>query len=551
MTRWRVGLALALAVGLAVPLLWAVAGAADPAAWPDADALARLLLLWRTTLVLVAATLALSLPAGVALAVLLERTDLPGRGLFAAALTATLFVPLPLFTSAWQVVLAWVRDGVGGVWSPWSVGMGSAAWIHAAAGLPWVVLLVGWGLRGVERDLEEDASLVVGPAGVLWRVSLPRCAASVAAAALWVALQTATEITVTDVMQVSTAAEEVYTQFVTTGGGDPLARAVAASLAQVLAFVALVAVLARQADRLIPAAGAQARAAVVVGLGPARWPAACLVGLLVLGLTAVPVGGLLWRAGLSGRPAAWSAPALGKQLAQAAAADAWVVLESLATAGAAGALCGVLALLACWLARESAWLRAGLLVLLAVAWAMPGPVVGLGLKGTIEALLRVAPWPVGPVLDRLLWQGPSYAPVVWVHVIRLLPFAVAFLWPVVRLLPRELFEGARLDGASPAQEFRHLVVSLRWPAALRAALAVAALSLGELSGGKMVSTPGAQSYAELVFAQMHYGVTADLAAQCLLLLAVVLAAGAAVVGAGRSRVLPLTGPTRPARGPER
>ena len=45
------------------------------------------------------------------------------------------------------------------------------------------------------------------------------------------------------------------------------------------------------------------------------------------------------------------------------------------------------------------------------------------------------------------------------------------------------------------------------------------LSLGELSAGKLVSTPGLATYAEELFTQMHYGVTNDLAARCLLLLA--------------------------------
>src|SRR5207245_646540 len=114
-------------------------------------------------------------------------------------------------------------------------------------------------------------------------------------------------------------------------------------------------------------------------------------------------------------------------------------------------------------------------------------------------------------------------PLIWVYIVRFLPLAVAFLWPLVRLLPRELLEAGRLEGAGPAQELVRIVTPLLWPACLRAALGVAVLSLGEVSAGKLVSTPGAESYAELVFTQMHYGVTADLAGQCLLLLAVVLA----------------------------
>jgi iron(III) transport system permease protein len=532
MSRWRFAVALVLALLVGLPLLWPIPGALDPAAWPDADTLRRMLLLWRTTLVLVVVTLALALPAGVVAAVLLERTDLPGRRLFSVLLLATLFIPLPLFTSAWQIVLSRGWEAPVGPWAPWSQGIGSAAWIHAAAGLPWVVLLTSWGLRGVERELEEDALLLMGPVGVLWRVSLPRCIASIAAAGLWVSMQTATEITVTDVMQVRTAAEEVLTQFILEPEGSlPLARTVAASLGQVVVSMLLVLALARHADRLAPAGRVQLRPAVVVPLGRWRWPLALLMGTTTLTLTVVPVGGLLWRAGRAGMPPSWSVLSLVRQIDRTCATDGGGVFRTLAVALAAGTACAALALVACWLARESRWLRIALLILLAAVWATPGPVIGLGLKGVFRALLDLTRWP--PPLAHVLWYGPSYVPLLWVYGIRLLPFAVAFLWPLVRLLPRELFEAGRLDGAAPRQELLGIVAPLLWPACLRAALAVAVLSLGELSGGKLVSTPGAESYAEMVFAQMHYGVTADLAARCLLLLGVVL------VGALLFRLLPI------------
>ena len=69
----------------------------------------------------------------------------------------------------------------------------------------------------------------------------------------------------------------------------------------------------------------------------------------------------------------------------------------------------------------------------------------------------------------------------------------------------------------------------------RAALAVAVLSLGELSAGKLVATPGMPSYATDIFTQMHYGVTNELAARCVLLLILVAAGGVGVALIGRRR----------------
>src|SRR5207248_11095809 len=145
----------------------------------------------------------------------------------------------PLWMTAGQTVLAGgclpARPGADAAWRPWLQGLPMAVWVHAAAGLPWVIWLVGQGLRRVERGVEEAALLSAGPWVVCAAVTLPRAGAAVAAAALWLVVQSATEITVTDMTLVRTYAEEVYTQFAAPevgAGASPqamLARAVAAA----------------------------------------------------------------------------------------------------------------------------------------------------------------------------------------------------------------------------------------------------------------------------------------------------------------------------------
>jgi iron(III) transport system permease protein len=530
MTRWRLAVALLLAVLVGLPLAWPLARLGQASAWPTGETLHRLAVLGRNTALLVMLVEVLAVPTGVLLAVLLVRSDLPGRRLFAFLLLLSLFVPLPLVTSGWQAVLgaegflplkAW-RTTVGD-WAPWAEGLGPAAWVHAAAGLPWVVLLVSRGLAGVEPELEEDALLLRGPLGALWWVALPRAAGAVAAAMLWLAVTAATEITVTDVMQVRTFAEEVYTQFVAPDpeplAPNPLGRAIAAALFGVVPFLLLLLLLARQAAQALPPGPVAYRTAVRLPLGGLRWPAAGTVAVVAGGILGVPLAGLVWRAGLSGSPLAWSGSALLRQLHASLSADWPLIARTVAVGIAAGTLCATLALVACWLARGSRPAAIGLLLLLGLAWVMPGPVVGLGLAGLIEGLLDITGSPIW--LERPLWQGPSSLPLVWVYLIRLLPFAAAVLWPAVRLVPRPLLEASRLDGAGPLRELVTVVAPLVWRNLLVAKLAVAVLSLGELAAGKMVSTAGAQSYAEELFAQMHYGVGADLAARCLWLLIVV------------------------------
>src|SRR5205807_516883 len=112
---------------------------------------------------------------------------------------------------------------------PWSSGLLPAVLIHASAAWPWVVVLIALGLRSVEPQLEEDASLLLSPTGVFMKFTIRRLIPWLVVAAVWVGLLTFTEITVSDVTLVRTYAEEVYTQKVS-GNEDDLARAVATAL---------------------------------------------------------------------------------------------------------------------------------------------------------------------------------------------------------------------------------------------------------------------------------------------------------------------------------
>ena len=547
MARWRLGVALLLLMLIALPVGWPVVQLlADRDAWQSWRETPRLLVLTLNTLYLVAGTIALTVPLGTFGSILLYRTDLPGRRLFRFVLLLALFVPLPLFASGWQAVLGndgwlpwsgWNGPRVadpsfatrGWLPAPWDPGIGSAILIHAVAGLPWVVLIVGQGLRRVERELEEDALTVAPPARVVWRVTLPRCRVAVAAAALWVALQTATEITVTDVMQVKTFAEEVYTQLVEDVG---VGRAVAVALPWVALTTLLIVATARRWERNLPPRATVAGPPLVFRLGRWRRSAVLLVAGVCGMLLAVPLASLVWRAGLSGLPAAWSPATVWHHLVVVGRAEAWTLFQSLVVAVLAGGSCASLALVVCWTCLDSRRMQTAVLVLMAVAWSLPGPIVGLGLKATFEGLLNVTG---SSFLGVVLWYGPSPVPLVWADLIRFFPCAVALLWPVVRQTPPELRDAARMDGATPGQELAQVVWPLHVGAALRAGLAVGVLTLGELSAGKMLSMADWPGYAQTVFVQMHWGIKNDLAARCLWLLAAVTVGTGLVAACGLER----------------
>jgi iron(III) transport system permease protein len=547
MGRWRLALAIFLLAFVGLPLaLPAVAALRDLTEWTFWSDRGRLILLGRNTVLLVVGTLALALPTGIIGAILLYRTDMPLRRGLRFLTIATLFIPLPLFASGWQAALgsgglvplaSWTAptdsdpdvSATGLAWKAWGHGLRTAIWVHAAAGLPWIVWLVGRGLCWVEPELEEDALTIMSPDRVLWHVTLRRSTAAIGAAALWVALQTATEVTVTDMMQVRTYSEEVYDQFVRSDRAL-IPRLISISMPSTLLALALIFWTTRRWERNLPAMATLMKPPRLFELGRWRWPSLLMVLAGVGVLALVPFVSLVWKAGLAGSPEVWSPNALLDALNKAMRGQSVLIFRSLTLALAAGILAAIVGLVACWLALEAPRFRALIFLLIAVSWALPAPVVGVGMKDTIRLLLHTLP------SDRLaiaLYFGPSSLPALWVDLVRFFPFALAVLWPVVRLLPSELRDAARVDGARPWQELRYVVAPLTGSAVLRAALAVAVLSLGELGAGKLVETPGSETFAHELFSQMHYGTGSNVAALCLLLLIPVLGGGALLALIGR------------------
>ena len=124
-------------------------------------------------------------------------------------------------------------------------------------------------------------------------------------------------------------------------------------------------------------------------LGWVRWPLCVGAAAACILLLAVPLGSLVWQAGLEGTPRAWSAASVETHLILTSRTDGNVLVGSLGLAVASGVIGAGLAFAACWAALGTPRFRTAVLVLMALAWATPGPVVGLGLKQAILDLLRL------------------------------------------------------------------------------------------------------------------------------------------------------------------
>jgi iron(III) transport system permease protein len=507
---------------------------ATPEAWTAWSEFPRLFDLARGSALLALGTLAVVMPLGTLGGLLLFRTDMPFTRLARFLVFLTLFVPLPVVTSAWQMALGLITHGPAGT-PLWPSGYLPAILLHAVVSLPWVIVIVGLGLSWVEPELEEEGLLTVPAYRVIMSVTLPRAFPSLLLAAMWTVLQTLNELTtVTDTLVVRTFGEEVYYQYTLdarTGGP----RAVVVSLPAIVLIGVLALFVVRRWRRVVPERQSLVHGPRRFVLGPARWPVLLVAVVKACVLLGIPLGGLLWKAGLrygsAEIPASptWEASLVVERFLVTAWRQRGVLGDSLVVAAGTGVSVGLTALWLCWLARRCGWFERAVWLLAAVIWAMPGAVLGVGLLAAIQWLLNLDP---SGLVAAVLWERPSPLPNLWLCLLRFLPVGLVALAPIMRLLPTQLEESAELDGATPVQRFTRVILPILRIPLLWTMLGVGVLSLGELAGSKLASTPGFKTLAQHVFEQMHYGADAELASLCLVLLTLVLAGGVLLAAVG-------------------
>lgn len=476
---------------------------------------ARSASLLRNTLLLAGSVCAISLPLGTLLAWLLVRTDLPWHRLGLALLGAMLFVPLYLVAAGWQAgfgLQGWYAIAFR---TPALLqGFGAAIWIHSLAATAWVVLIVGIGFRLVEPEFEEQALLDGPPSRVFFSVTLPSAAPALGVAALWIAIVTSAEMTVTDLFAVRTYAEEIYTSYAVMPDpeGLPLSMLPGMSLIAGLAAASLL-----LAMRLAPhGRPLSLRPCRRFALGRWRVPLAVLVGLMLLALIGVPLANLCYKAGVvvlqteAGRVRSWSAAKCVEIVASSPiryqTEFTWSILLGVLSATTSVVIGAALG----WFARRGRGRTAALLTLIAVLLAIPGPMVGL-------AVIRLLNRPELPLLANL-YDRSVLAP--WLaQTLRTLAPATLILWHALRTVPQELLDGASIDGAGRWSRFWHAGLASRRSALAVAWLVAFALALGELAATVLVVPPGMIPLSVRIFDLLHSGVQDQVAGICLAMMA--------------------------------
>lgn len=350
---------------------------------------------------LAACIVAICVPAGVAVSLLLCRTDLPGCNLFKVLLLLPLFFSPLMDIIGWEFLLA---DRSGLINVAWRDFTGSAQplfSIYSYAGvvmvmslhvLPYVLLFLMGPMQSLDVSMEEAAEVAgAGRWQTALLVTLPLLAPAIAACALFIFIIGLEMFTVPFIlgsrMRMDTLAIWIYEY---THGYEPnLALAAAGgSLLLIVCVVTLHAyrrMIAKGQSRYVTVAGKGFRNRLL-HLGSLRWVLGALTAAVILCITIVPMSAVLLRSFLSVRTTTFSVADFNLRQYMRLSADAQLsgaLGNSLLLAVTGAILCVALGtLIGLWNARQRTPVTTASDYLLMTAFGLPGILLGLGFLWT-------------------------------------------------------------------------------------------------------------------------------------------------------------------------
>jgi iron(III) transport system permease protein len=237
-------------------------------------------LLWNTVRLTVVVTAACAV-IGTAAAWCVERTDLPGRRVWAVLVVVPLAIPDFVVSFGWNSLWTWAH------------GFRGAVIVMTLAVYPLVYLPVAASLRSADPGQEEVArSLGSGRVKTFVRITLGQAKGAIGGGCLLVALVLLAEYGAFEIVGYQTFTTEIFTEF----NSYSLAASCALSLVLVLLSLLVLAGegLLRGRGRVSRSGSMTQRLNPPQRLGWTRWPVLALFAALVLLALGVPVGSTLY-----------------------------------------------------------------------------------------------------------------------------------------------------------------------------------------------------------------------------------------------------------------
>jgi iron(III) transport system permease protein len=470
--------ALLVAASMLVPVGYLVLVAAQlpPARMLEIALEPRTLELARRSIGLALTVTVASILIAVPIAWLTERTDLPARRTLGIA--AALPLVIPTYVGAFALVSALGPGGLVAVLTGWTppspYGFRGAAVALTLFSYPYVLLTVRGALRGLDPSLEE-ASRTLGRGTVVTflRVVLPQLRPSIAAGGLLVSLYVLSDFGAVAMLRTQTFTRAIFLQYRTAFDRAP------AAVLGIILIVITVLVLALEsrvgrADRTQLARRGPTRPAAEVALGRWRWPAAILVGSVLVAALALPLLVVGW----------WMVRGLvAGQEVDAALAP---MLRTLGVA-ALGAVAATLAALpiALWSSRDASLASRVTERVSYVGYALPGIVVAFAL---VYVGIRAV-----PSLYQTVWM------LVIAYVVLFLPQAVGAQRASLLQVDADVDAAARTLGATPGEVVRRVLLPLSRSGALAGATLVFLTIVKELPATLLLAPTGFTTLATRVW----------------------------------------------------
>lgn len=448
---------------------------------------ATLRLLWRpitghlllNTLGLAFVSTAICALVGTGTAWLVERSDLPGRRIWAVV------APLPLAIPAFIASYAWLSA------STVFQGAAGALLVVSASYYPLVYLPVAAALRNADPALEESArSMGCSPWHCFFRVTLPQIKPALFGGMLLVILHVLTEFGAFALLRFRTFTTAIYAEY--TAGFAANQGALLACVLLVLCLLVLVGESFLRGHRDYARIGSGTRRAPVrYGLGKARYPtllAMLALGVLTLGVPLGLIGYWLTRHNAAAVATAGVSPGL---LLNAT----W---HSLGYGLVAGIVTTIVAMPIAYL---SVRYRHRLVSLMERASFLPR-----GMPGIVLALALVT---LSLTLVRPLYQSTIL--LILGYMIIFIPLAVVSLRATLAQVPARLEQSARALGQRPLAVLRRVILPLAGPG-IGAAMALVFITVAtELTTTLLLIPTGAQTLATQVWAASSTFAFADAA----------------------------------------
>jgi iron(III) transport system permease protein len=462
-----------------------------------------LLPLWRT-FVLATCVSVTTAVVGTGLAWVVNRTDLPWRGLW--RVVAPLPLVFPSFVGAAALITAFAEGGLAeelltplGVESlPTFEGFTGSWLVLTLFTYPFVYLPVAARLRALSPSLEESARLLGhSPVAVFRTVVLPQVARAVSAGSLLVFLYTVSDFGVVQLMGYNTLTRQIFLN-------QPFNLPVAFALALILGvFAIVVVVLERQVSRRLAATtSARSRRPLHVPLHAWRWPSFAAVVLFIGNALLAPVLALGWWAWRGLAHADDAGSQLGDDLADLVAPAANTAIVSIVAAATAVAVVLPLAYLTTRYRSRPGGVANAFVV---AGFALPG----------ISVALAMVFWSINaPILDRLYQTVPL---LIFAYVIHFGAQSMRASQVAVGAMPMRLDDAARVLGAGRFRRFVTIELPVMAPGLLAGAGLVLLSVMKELPATLLLAPPNFETLATEIWTSLEGGFLAQVGLASLVL----------------------------------